>query len=101
MVAGMANRHFGKVADVWKHLPLVEILAAARAPRGRHRQRGRCLLALTGQQFQSADNEPYYVLFEDFTHVKFYAARCMTPASSKGPRSTVSSTSMAGSRSAS
>ena len=27
--------------------------------------------ALTGQQFQSADNEPYYVLFEDFTHVKF------------------------------
>ncbi len=27
---------------------------------------------LTGQQFQSADNEPYYVLFEDFTHVKFY-----------------------------
>ena len=28
--------------------------------------------ALTGQQFQSADNEPYYVLFEDFTPVKFY-----------------------------
>jgi hypothetical protein len=28
--------------------------------------------ALTGQQFQSADFEPYYVLFEDFTHVKFY-----------------------------
>jgi len=27
---------------------------------------------LTGQQFQSAYNEPYYVLFEDFTHVKFY-----------------------------
>jgi predicted metalloenzyme YecM len=27
---------------------------------------------LTGQQFQSADNEPYYVLFEDFTHVKFH-----------------------------
>jgi predicted metalloenzyme YecM len=27
---------------------------------------------LTGQQFQSAHNEPYYVLFEDFTHVKFY-----------------------------
>ena len=23
----MANRHFGKLADVWKHLPLVEILA--------------------------------------------------------------------------
>jgi predicted metalloenzyme YecM len=28
--------------------------------------------ALTGQQFQSDDFEPYYVLFEDFTHVKFY-----------------------------
>jgi predicted metalloenzyme YecM len=28
--------------------------------------------ALTGQQFQSPENEPYYVLFDDFTHVKFY-----------------------------
>ncbi len=28
--------------------------------------------ALTGQQFQSPGFEPYYVLFEDFTHVKFY-----------------------------
>jgi predicted metalloenzyme YecM len=28
--------------------------------------------ALTGQQFQSASNEPYYILFEDFTHVKFH-----------------------------
>jgi predicted metalloenzyme YecM len=28
--------------------------------------------ALTGQQFQSHGFEPYYVLFEDFTHVKFY-----------------------------
>ena len=27
---------------------------------------------LTGQQFQSAGIEPVYVLFEDFTHVKFY-----------------------------
>jgi predicted metalloenzyme YecM len=27
---------------------------------------------LTGQQFQSSDVEPCYVLFEDFTHVKFY-----------------------------
>lgn len=27
---------------------------------------------LTGQQFQSADVDPVYVLFEDFTHVKFY-----------------------------
>jgi len=25
-----------------------------------------------GQQFQSRDIEPVYVLFEDFTHVKFY-----------------------------
>ena len=28
--------------------------------------------ALTGQQFQSSEVEPVYVLFEDFTHVKFY-----------------------------
>ena len=28
--------------------------------------------ALTGQQFQSAHIDPVYVLFEDFTHVKFY-----------------------------
>ena len=28
--------------------------------------------ALTGQQFQSAGIDPVYVLFEDFTHVKFY-----------------------------
>jgi predicted metalloenzyme YecM len=28
--------------------------------------------ALTGQQFQSAEFEPYYTLFEDFSHVKFY-----------------------------
>ncbi|HEY7583363.1 MAG TPA: VOC family protein [Acidimicrobiia bacterium] len=27
---------------------------------------------LTGQQFQNEHNEPYYVLFEDFTHVKFH-----------------------------
>ena len=32
----------------------------------RHRE------ALTGQQFQNEWNEPYYVLFEDFTHVKFH-----------------------------
>jgi hypothetical protein len=29
--------------------------------------------ALTGQQFQSPDVEPHYILFEDFTHVKFYS----------------------------
>jgi predicted metalloenzyme YecM len=28
--------------------------------------------ALTGRQFQSPTTEPYYILFEDFTHVKFY-----------------------------
>ncbi len=28
--------------------------------------------ALTGQQFQSSSVDPVYVLFEDFTHVKFY-----------------------------
>jgi predicted metalloenzyme YecM len=28
--------------------------------------------ALTGQQFQSPTTEPYYILFEDFTNVKFY-----------------------------
>jgi predicted metalloenzyme YecM len=27
---------------------------------------------LTGQQFQSAGVDPVYILFEDFTHVKFY-----------------------------
>ena len=28
--------------------------------------------ALTGQQFQNQWNEPVYILFEDFTHVKFH-----------------------------
>jgi predicted metalloenzyme YecM len=28
--------------------------------------------ALTGQQFQSLSVDPVYILFEDFTHVKFY-----------------------------
>lgn len=28
--------------------------------------------AMTGQQFQNRWNEPYYILFEDFTHVKFH-----------------------------
>jgi hypothetical protein len=27
---------------------------------------------MTGQQFQSAAVDPVYILFEDFTHVKFY-----------------------------
>ena len=29
----MANRHFAKVADVWKHLPLVEVLSIERPRR--------------------------------------------------------------------
>lgn len=32
----------------------------------RHRE------VLTGQQFQSAICEPYYIMFPDYTHVKFY-----------------------------
>lgn len=32
---------------------------------------------LTGQQFQSPVCEPYYVLFEDYTHVKFYRESLM------------------------
>ena len=27
---------------------------------------------LTGEQFQSSENEPVYVLFDDYTHVKFH-----------------------------
>jgi 23S rRNA A2030 N6-methylase RlmJ len=26
----MANRHFGKLADIWKHLPLAEVLSIER-----------------------------------------------------------------------
>src|SRR5215211_7336710 len=32
--------------------------------------------ALTGQQFQSSNVEPVYVLCDDFTHVKFYRRSC-------------------------
>ena len=45
---------------------VMEPRRAGHGPTGEHRA------ALTGQQFQSADNEPYYVLFEGFTHVKFF-----------------------------
>ena len=56
--------------------------------------------ALTGQQFQSADNEPYYVLFEDFTHVKFYRRSLYDVCVLGGARrSTASTTSTTGSRS--
>jgi predicted metalloenzyme YecM len=40
--------------------------------------------ALTGQQFQSPEVEPYYVLFEDFTHVKFYRRSLYEGAISQG-----------------
>ncbi|MFC6238750.1 VOC family protein [Longivirga aurantiaca] len=42
--------------------------------------------ALSGQQFQSAEVEPYYVLFEDFTHVKFYRRSLYEGALSQGAR---------------
>ena len=51
----MGMEHFGVVVGE-------EVDAFSR----RHRE------VLTGQQFQSASNEPYYILFEDFTHVKFH-----------------------------
>jgi predicted metalloenzyme YecM len=40
--------------------------------------------ALTGQQFQSLTNEPYYILFEDFTHVKFYRRSLRAEVERKG-----------------
>jgi len=40
--------------------------------------------ALTGQQFQSATTEPYYILFEDFTHVKFYRRSLRTGIEMEG-----------------
>jgi predicted metalloenzyme YecM len=42
--------------------------------------------ALTGQQFQSPDVEPYYILFEDFTHVKFYRQSLQDGAILQGAR---------------
>ena len=42
--------------------------------------------ALTGQQFQSAANEPYYVLFEDFTHVKFHQRSLRAAVEMEGAR---------------
>jgi predicted metalloenzyme YecM len=42
--------------------------------------------ALTGQQFQSETNEPYYVLFEDFTHVKFYRQSLRAACEDEGLR---------------
>jgi len=42
--------------------------------------------ALTGQQFQSPDVEPVYVLFEDFTHVKFYRRSFFDVGCCRSPR---------------
>jgi predicted metalloenzyme YecM len=42
--------------------------------------------ALTGQQFQSADVDPVYVLFEDFTHVKFYRLSLLDGVQTQGTR---------------
>ena len=39
---------------------------------------------LTGQQFQSSVCEPYYVLFEDYTHVKFYRESLMDVCINEG-----------------
>ena len=41
-------------------------------------------VALTGQQFQSAANEPYYILFEDFTNVKFHRRSLRTAVEMEG-----------------
>jgi predicted metalloenzyme YecM len=39
---------------------------------------------LTGQQFQSAVCEPVYILFEDYTHVKFYRESLLDVCISEG-----------------
>ena len=44
---------------------------------------------LTGQQFQGPTpgvNEPYYILFEDFTHVKFHQRPLRSAAEMQGAR---------------
>jgi predicted metalloenzyme YecM len=42
--------------------------------------------ALTGQQFQNPSTEPYYILFEDFTHVKFYRRSLRAGCEAEGLR---------------
>ena len=42
--------------------------------------------ALTGQQFQSSVCEPYYVLFDDYTHVKFYRESLMEVCIKEGQK---------------
>ena len=41
---------------------------------------------LTGQQFQSLGVEPVYILFEDFTHVKFYRRSFFDVVEDEGAR---------------
>ena len=41
---------------------------------------------LTGQQFQSANIDPVYILFEDFTHVKFYRRSFFDVVADEGGR---------------
>ena len=41
---------------------------------------------LTGQQFQSSVCEPYYVLFDDYTHVKFYRESLMDVCIKEGQK---------------
>ena len=55
--------------------------------------------ALTGQPFQSADTEPYHVLFEDFTHMKVYRRSLYDVCVLGGRRSMASATSTTGCRS--
>ena len=42
--------------------------------------------ALTGQQFQSPSVDPVYILFEDFTHVKFYRRSFFDVVADEGAR---------------
>jgi hypothetical protein len=57
--------------------------------------------ALTGQQFQSPDVAPVYVLFEDFTYVKFYRRSFFDVSRTREGATRASSTSTTGCRSAS
>jgi YecM protein len=41
---------------------------------------------LTGQQFQSPNVDPVYILFEDFTHVKFYRRSFFDVVEDEGAR---------------
>jgi len=45
--AGVANRHYAKIADVWKHLPLAELLAVERPKRYLESHAGSALYPLT------------------------------------------------------